>query len=163
MKPLPTQAELHERFTYNEEEGRLYWKKHPSNKHQKYNGKPAGGRHNEGGWRVGEYLHARLVWAFHYGDPGFMEIDHKDGDRSNDRLSNLRLATRQQNQWNVLAKKSGANLYRNGKYRACIQGEHLGYFETQEEAMAAYQAECKKRYGDFSKLKESAEPHGQKI
>lgn len=153
MKPLPTKAELHEQFTYDESEGRLYWKKHPSIRHQKFNGTRAGSRHCEGGWTVSGYLHCRLVWAFHHEDPGELEIDHIDGDRSNDRLSNLRVATRQQNQWNVLAKKSGVNLYRNGKYRATIQHKHLGYFDSEAEAITAYETECKKRYGEFSKLK----------
>jgi len=37
----------------------------------------------------------RLIWIMHYG-----YIDHIDGNRSNNRIENLRVVTRTQNQWN---------------------------------------------------------------
>lgn len=47
------------------------------------------------------YLLHRLMWLWYYGefDEG-MEIDHIDGDKSNNAIYNLRLATRQENATN---------------------------------------------------------------
>jgi len=47
------------------------------------------------------YPEHRVIWSLAYGGiPEDMFIDHIDGDKSNNELSNLRLATNQQNQFN---------------------------------------------------------------
>tara|TARA_B110000285_G_C14523148_1_gene337477 strand:+ start:18 stop:509 length:492 start_codon:yes stop_codon:yes gene_type:complete len=75
-------------------------------------------------------------------------IDHIDGDKTNNNISNLRVVTSQQNSfntrakgisWNKCAKKWMAQIYLNRKKI------HLGYFETEEEARNAY-LEAKKIY-----------------
>ena len=75
-------------------------------------------------------------------------IDHIDGDKTNNNISNLRVVTSQQNSfntrakgisWNKCAKKWGARIYLNRKKI------HLGYFDTEEEAHNAY-LEAKKKY-----------------
>lgn len=61
-------------------------------------------RHNAGYWRlqVGRhtYLAHRVVWALHHGDPGPLTVDHKDTNRSNSSIENLRLATKAQQMYN---------------------------------------------------------------
>lgn len=61
-------------------------------------------RHNAGYYTVcianSKYLAHRLVWALHYGDPGNMTVDHKDTDRTNNRVENLRIATKAQQMYN---------------------------------------------------------------
>lgn len=61
-------------------------------------------RHKEGYYIVyvgrAKYLAHRLVWALHHGDPGNMTVDHKDTDRANNRIENLRLATKAQQMYN---------------------------------------------------------------
>jgi hypothetical protein len=44
----------------------------------------------------------RLGWRLMTGEwpPGGLQIDHKDGDRTNNKASNLRLSTQSQNQYN---------------------------------------------------------------
>ena len=45
------------------------------------------------------YVH-RIVWMFVNGEWPPDEVDHIDGNPSNNRIANLRSATRQQNAWN---------------------------------------------------------------
>jgi hypothetical protein len=167
-KALPSQAELQERFTYDPAVGRLFYTTAPCRNQPQRVGTPAGGPHREGGWAVSYkssiYLHCRLVWMYIYGqDPGDLEIDHINGDRSDDRIENLRLATRQQQQWNVRRTRSntsghkGVSYYKRiQKWRAYIRVEnkhkHLGYFDTKEEAALVYKAASMSLHGDFHAL-----------
>lgn len=46
------------------------------------------------------YSAARLVWLYHHGSWPAHQVDHKDRDRANNRLENLREATPKQNMRN---------------------------------------------------------------
>ena len=76
------------------------------------------------------------------------QIDHKDGDRSNNKIDNLREVTHQQNQFNRNAKGYSFNK-KLKKYRAYITTDkvqlHLGYYNTEQEARKAY-LDAKKIY-----------------
>jgi len=84
----------------------------------------------------------RLLYSAFVGDiPDKMFIDHIDRDKLNNKLSNLRLVTNQQNQfnrdprgyyWDKGAKKWRAYIKLNGKLI------YLGNFDTEAEARAAY-------------------------
>ena len=162
MNKLPTQQELRKQFEYQEDTGRLKRIYHPKKNQQHLVGKIAGGRHAEGGWCVSvngtRYLHCRIVWAYHFGDPGEMEIDHIDGDRSNDRIENLRLATRTQNQWNIgtnaqnTSGHKGVSWYKRlGKWRVDVCGRTYGYFSDLEEAIAKRLEIANSLCGEFAK------------
>lgn len=68
-------------------------------------------------------------------------IDHKDGDRSNNKISNLRSITKQENGFNTKSKGYSFNK-KLSKYKSCItinqKQLHLGYFDTPEQARQAY-------------------------
>lgn len=165
---MPAQDELRRRFNYDATAGRLVYREAPSPNMPQLVGKAAGTRHTEGGWSVSvsgtRYLHCRLVWMWHHGqDPGDLEIDHIDGNRANDRLSNLRLATRQQQQWNVGRNRKnssgckGVSLYKRlNLWRADIavagRKKCLGYFKEKEQAIAAYRTAALALHGQFAKL-----------
>lgn len=52
------------------------------------------------------YLLHRVIWMINFGDiPEGLMIDHIDGDKGNNKISNLRTATRAQNIWNSVGKK----------------------------------------------------------
>lgn len=107
------------------------------------------------------YIHI-LAWALHYGDwPGSI-VDHVDGNPSNNRIGNLRLATKSQNGCNRGATRlsssgvKGVFRGRNGRHRAeiCINKKriYLGEFRTLEEARQAYASKAIELHGDFSRL-----------
>lgn len=97
-----------------------------------------------------QYKAHRLIWIMFNGEiPEDIQIDHRDTVRSNNLLSNLRLADNQLNSLNrnkVLSTTGyqGVTLDKSsGKFRARIKlnGKHqtLGSFCTAKEASDAYQ------------------------
>lgn len=89
----------------------------------------------------------RLIWMFANGPiPPGMEIDHIDRDRKNNRLANLRLVTRSQNNDNrtIIDRSDRNGVYWNKKSnnwtaRIGFQGRrvHLGQFKHLQDAQAA--------------------------
>ena len=96
------------------------------------------------------YRTHRLAWLHSHGEWPTGDIDHIDGDRANNKLSNLRDVTRGENCQNLRAAQSHSQLGQLGvsaisnskKYRARIavngQVTHLGCFNTVGEAHDAY-------------------------
>lgn len=129
-------------------------------------GKPAGSRHCCG-YRaivVGAktYLAHRLAWMYVYGKWPDNEIDHINRDRSDNRICNLRSATRHENSYNVpklIKNKSGYKGVSKhplcGKFVAQTtinnKKQYIGLFETAEEASEAYRIATEYR-GDFRPL-----------
>ena len=101
------------------------------------------------------YAH-RLAWFYTYGvwPP---KLDHKDLNKQNNRIKNLRLATTSQNGANRVAQKNnrlGLKGVRKHNtpgpcYSARVMGEHLGCFKSAEEAHQAYIEAASKKYGEF--------------
>lgn len=87
------------------------------------------------------YLAHRLAWLYVHGHWPPTEIDHKNRIRDDNRLANLRLATRSQNNWNKVrvAKSNSGHLgvygLKNGSWCAVIAGRWLGTFWVREEAI----------------------------
>lgn len=83
-----------------------------------------------------------------------VEVDHRDGDRSNNRWDNLRLCNKNENQQNGKLRSNntsglvGACRLGNNRWVAQIGHlsvrHHLGVYATKEEAHAAYMEEKQK-------------------
>lgn len=108
------------------------------------------------GVNMGYSVHRLVMFAFVDVVDKHTQVDHKDGDRSNNVLSNLRYCTNRENQSfdNVKrgfvkhSKFTGVSKHHTGKWRAyikiCGKQKWIGLYSTQEEASAAYQEELKK-------------------
>ena len=104
----------------------------------------------------------RVAWYLHTEqDPRGLTIDHINGDRSDNRFSNLRIATHAENARNkrksegMTSKYKGVYWYkRYGKWKATIGHEgkciHLGYFHDEYEAHLAYCKAAVKLQGEFA-------------
>ena len=92
-------------------------------------------------------------------------IDHRDGDNTNDRWNNLRLATYPQNLGNSKKWDKKKNLPKGvrvlgNRYVARIGVRlggkkkliHLGCFKTIEEAHQAYKKAATKLFGEFARF-----------
>lgn len=84
----------------------------------------------------------RLAWYLHYGKLPLDQIDHIDGDKSNNRISNLREVNNQQNQWNQVNAKGYHWDKATKKFKAYLKVNKkrifIGRFKTEEEAHNAY-------------------------
>lgn len=149
-------------FTYGS--GSLYWKISPPTCRVKA-GDLAGCLGNTGYIRVTlegvEYMAHRIIYEIHFGPiPEGCQIDHIDGNKSNNNLENLRLASRTENSYNRDKNKNNSSGYkgvhfcnRDKRYKAQIALEkkrkHLGSFKSAEEAYEAYLKAAREVHRDF--------------
>ena len=100
----------------------------------------------------------RLITGASYG----IEVDHINGDRLDNRRSNLRLCTKAENTRNKVQQKhnrfglKGVS-FKCGKFYAQIQAHGkkycLGYHSTPEEAHQAYCEAAFRLHGEFANTK----------
>ena len=107
------------------------------------------------------YMVHRIIWEMAEGPiPEGHEIDHVNGLRDDNRVDNLRLATRSQNQWNSCKHKDNTSGLKGvwwhklkQKWTAQIMAfgkrRFLGYFLTKEEAYQARLEAEKLFHGEF--------------
>jgi hypothetical protein len=106
------------------------------------------------------YRAHRLAWFYTHGEWPAEHIDHINGDKMDNRLCNLREATRSQNMMNSKVQKSNTSglkgAYKRGRgYVSTIRmgGEevYLGFFKTPEEAHAAYCKAADEHHKEFAR------------
>lgn len=169
-KPLPSQEELRALLDYEPETGALAWKPRPaflfapglypaerlaSIWNARFAGEPAFTTTTPSGYHYSSidsrkvYAH-RVIWKLVTGDEP-VEVDHINGDPSDNRFTNLRSVSHAENgrnsklprdnrsgcigvHWNSECSKWAAEIRANG------QRHYLGLFATREAAAAARKA-----------------------
>lgn len=105
---------------------------------------------------------------FAHGEWSSHEIDHINGDRSDNRIANLRLATQSQNLANAGVWATNGSGYQGvsfnkkvGQREAMISDggcRTISYFLSPEEAARAYDAATALAHGPYAKLHFVASP-----
>lgn len=165
-----TQDLLRYWLDYNPLTGVFRWKRYPGGR--KTVGHVAGYMRKSGyifiGLRKLPQLGAhRLAWLYVNGNMSDLEIDHIDGNPSNNAIANLRPATRtQQGQNKRVQSNNGSGLKgaflnksrdSDGRKKwhseISVEGRRifLGCFHTAEEAHKAYTAAAKLHFGEFAR------------
>ena len=180
-KPNIQIEELRELFSYNPDTGQLVYlprsPKHfvkfgrmtPEKISNRWNtswaNKPATSVDGNGYiqvWVSGRVLAGhRVAWALHHGEWPILEIDHINMKRTDNRIQNLRLATRSQNMYNSrgTGKKHPKGVWkqRHGGFYARIscRGKRifLGSYETADEAHAAYSKAAQELHKEYARTK----------
>jgi hypothetical protein len=108
------------------------------------------------------YRAHRLAWFYVHGAWPQDEIDHRNLVRQDNRMANLRQATRSQNRANYRLRPQNSGMkgitYRRktGKWQAQIQVEgkkiNIGSFLKPEEAHAAYRSAALHHFGEFARF-----------
>jgi len=158
------QQALKRLVSYDPETGVFAWE---TAKGGKAIGSPAGSLSEHGYIRLGldgrRYMAHRMAWLYMTGCEPDGEIDHIDGDRSNNKWSNLRVATRRQQTHNAVWPNQlgmrGIREYKPGKFQARISffdarngksvQKSLGYYPTAEEANEVYELAARMVHGEF--------------
>ena len=89
------------------------------------------------------YAH-RLAWRYVYGVWPGGQVDHLNGVRGDNRIQNLRDVSSAVNNHNTHKKRTNRSGYTGvrttpkGRYIAAISKQHLGVFDTPEQAHTAY-------------------------
>lgn len=132
-------------------------------------GKPAGHLHHTGYWQLRvkvndaerSFLAHRLVWFLAHKRWPKEGIDHQNGVKADNRISNLREASNAENmhnrtlQVNNVSGVKGVHLdKRSGKWHAKVKingkNKSVGYFTAIAEAEQAIRSERNKLHGDFA-------------
>jgi len=158
--------ELHKLFEYRDND--LYWKEQPGSIDIS---KPAGSINGKG-YRVimikgNNYQAHRLIYQMFNeqwditDNPQDNSIDHKDRDKLNNSIDNLRVATGSQNKSNTGKLKNNTSgttgVYWNeatGKWRVLVmlnyKSRHGGYFVNKEDAIAKATKMRDELHGEFA-------------
>lgn len=148
MKSELTQARLKELLNYDPETGEFTWRGSGSGRKKSSAGHKAAKGYLAIGLLGKTYKAHRVAWMYAYGCWPNGQIDHKDLDRTNNKLQNLREVDPSMNKQNVgvarVDNKCGVLGVsdRGDRFvaRLTVRGEcvHLGSFSNAYEAHAAY-------------------------
>ncbi len=116
--------------------------------------------------RSGSRVHGRGVILMHRvimgARPG-EQVDHINGNRMDNRRSNLRICTAAQNKWNGSRHRDNVSGYkgvwfdrwaRRWRAKICCHGKQfaLGNYRTPQEAALAYNRAASRYFGAFARL-----------
>jgi HNH endonuclease/AP2 domain len=159
-----TQERVRELLHYDEDSGQFHWRvtKRPNIRA----GDVAGCQVRSEYWTIHidghSYSAHQLAWLYMKGIWGRPLIDHRDGNRLNNRWSNLRRASYADNAANRRRLPKNTSGFKGvsfdrpkGKWKAQIRKDGKNYFigryATAEQAHAAYVAKARELFGEFAR------------
>ncbi len=103
----------------------------------------------------------RVAWYIYYKELPNV-IDHVNGDRKDNRISNLRSCTQQENSRNQKKRINSKSKYKGVSWaknmckwqsKICVNNRsiHLGYFNSEREASEVYEYNAIKLFKEFKK------------
>jgi len=109
-----------------------------------------------------KYYAHRLAWFYNHGKWPVAEIDHINGERSDNRLCNLREAFRSQQLQNASLRKDNTSGVKGVVWHSDIRkwvarihvdgkAVHIGCYKEKEHASAAYDMEARRLFGEFAR------------
>lgn len=164
-RPLPSQEFLKENFFYDPETGE-FLHRCPLTKIPVRKPKRKDPRSEYQTTIIGSkaYMTHRLCYVYYHGsfDESF-QVDHINCDKRDNRIENLRLATAREQMRNRPVRKDSFTKIKGitfdvskQRYRARIRSDkkriHLGWFDTPEEAQAAFIKAAVSLHGEFSRV-----------
>ena len=158
------QAELKKMIHYDLLTGVFCWKHSPSNciKPWTIAGTPT---KRQGYLKIQinrkSYLAHRLAWLYVYGSMPPSHIDHINGDKSDNRIENLRQANNMTNHWNESIRSTNKSGHKgvfwhkqSGKWEAAcrVDGKQktVGRFERIEDAVEAVRKFREQHHGEYT-------------
>lgn len=161
-RQLPSPDVLRQLLRYDQETGKLFWMPrgpewfpagtNPSSWNKRMANKEAAWDSGQGYYRI-TVLHVgvgahRVAWALTHGEWPSGPLDHINGDRRDNRLSNLRLSTVAENNRNCRKRRDNSSgmagvyycrTFNRWKAQVRLNGKSisLGTFTDREDAMAA--------------------------
>lgn len=155
--------ELKRLLSYDQDTGLFTWNLYkPSNGGKVRPGVVAGTPDGKGALLIGinrmRYAVHRLAWFYVHKKWPPHEVDHVNMVQTDNRIVNLRLATKTMNRANQRVRKDSASGLKGVSYikqrrvwRARIKNRTIGQFRTMEEAHAAYVAAAQVEFGEFAR------------
>lgn len=112
---------------------------------------------------INRYAEHHLAWLYVYGVWPSTELDHVNGDKGDNRIENLREASRGQNMANAgvpRTNKSGMKgVFFDAKHQHWLASmtvekktRYIGIYDTFEEAAKARRAAFTKQFGEFARV-----------
>lgn len=161
----PSPERLQELLSYDPGTGALCWRHRGLQWWDtRYAGTAAGALKPEGYRQVrldgGRWYAHVIAYTLAAGAWPAGDVDHVDLDKTNNRISNLRPASRRENEGNKPLRKDNKLRVKGvqvcpGGFRTRIRAHgrriFLGVYDTPEEASAAYERAARKHFGEFAR------------
>jgi hypothetical protein len=161
---LPDANKLRELFDYNAMTGTLSWRISTNNRVKA--GDPIKTKYRAGHLAVSidgvRYLAHRVIWKMTTGEDPVDQIDHIDGDASNNSFANLRESDQSQNRMNSRKNSNNTSGVKGisyhkatNKWRATVgngyASKQIGIFDDFQSAVEACNLARAEMHGDFAR------------
>lgn len=115
--------------------------------------------HYAGGGKANQMTETVSLHRFIMHPPTGVVVDHVNGDKLDNRRSNLRLCSQKNNTRNAKLSKRNTSGYKGvfwashaNLWRVRVGNKHVGYFKNKIEGAKAYNKVAQELFGDFARL-----------